>query len=80
MSSFLRLFSGVTGCAGGERSGHGEHGGDGGGHVDDGVDNSGTGGGLDGDGVGPGGDGGALVDPGAISQGKQAVSAVTSFP
>ena len=77
MSSFLRFFSGVTGCAGGERSGHGD---DGGGHVDDGVDISGTGGGLDGDGVGPGGDGGVLVDPGAISQGKQAASAVTSSP
>ena len=77
MSSFLRFLGGVTGCAGNERIGHGD---DGGGHVDDGVDISGTGGGLDGDGVGPGGDGGALVDPGAISQGKQAASAVTSSP
>ena len=43
MSSFLRLFGGVTVCAGGERSRHGD---DGGGHIDDGVDNSDTGGGL----------------------------------
>ena len=43
MSSFLRIFRGVNGYVGGEHSGNG---GDGGGHVDDGVYNSDTGGGL----------------------------------
>ena len=38
------------------------------------------GGGDGGEYGGPGGNGGVLVDPGAISQGKQATSAVTSFP
>ena len=61
MSSCLRLFGGVTGCAGGERSGHDE---DGGGHVDDDVGNGGTGGGLGGNGGGHGGDGGGHVDDG----------------